>query len=148
MWDKIEKLLKAKGLNQAKLARLIGEHEPRISKWRGGQGEPDRNQLLRIAKALETDMEYLADDSLDEPRPAQGLSSDEIAVLATYRSFRSTLSEDAAIRALATAALTPGRERSGYELPAGPRFADEGGIQVNEVRVSPDKPKRKKRDTA
>jgi transcriptional regulator with XRE-family HTH domain len=102
MWQKVEKLLKAKGLNWAKLCRIVGEHEPRMSKWRHGQGEPDRNQLLRIARALDADVEYLADDAMDEPRVPH-LADDERAVLEVYRALRPQLDQAKAIRALSAA---------------------------------------------
>lgn len=103
MWKKIEQLVEAKGLNWAKLARSIGESDSRISKWRSGTGEPDRNQLLRISRFLETGMEYLADDSLEEPQSPQQLAEDERAVLQIYRALRPQLDQIKAIRALSAA---------------------------------------------
>ena len=103
MWQKIELLIDAKKLNWAELARLIGVQDSRISKWRSGTGEVDRNQLLRIAKVLETSTDYLADDSLDEPRVTHYLADDERAVLQVYRALRPQIDEARAIRALSAA---------------------------------------------
>lgn len=127
MWTKIEKLVDAKGLNWAKLARLIGESESRISKWRGGTGEPDRRQLLRIARALETGVEYLADDAQDEPPAPAAHAGWERTVIGLIRALR--LDEEEAIRRVVAGGAMPPREEAGRPPtvlkplpPAGPRL--------------------------
>lgn len=127
MWQKIEILIDAKGLNWAELARLIGVQDSRISKWRSGTGEVDRKQLLRIAKVLDAPIGFLADDSLDEPPAPARLPEDETALLKVYRAMKPMLDEGRAIRALAAAAL--GEEPAGErgepaELPGPPLGVD------------------------
>lgn len=103
MWKKIELLLDAKGMNWADLARLIGVKDSRISKWRSGVGELDRNQILRVARVLDAGVEYLADDSLEDPRALYRLPEDEAAILRFYRSKKEKgeLDEDDAITGMA-----------------------------------------------
>jgi transcriptional regulator with XRE-family HTH domain len=124
MWEKIERLNGEKGLNWADLARLIGVKDSRISKWRSGTGEVDRKQLLRIAKVLGSGVEYLADDSIEDPRSAQPLTKDEEHVVQVYRNLRSlgAIDEALATHGMAMAAkglaANPSRPRNEIRITA------------------------------
>ena len=64
---KIEQLRRALGLDQAELESMTGLARGRISKWASGQGEPTIRQAHRLAAALGTSVDYLADESATEP---------------------------------------------------------------------------------
>jgi len=86
--EKIEKLLAAKGWKQNAFEKAAVLAENRISEWKDGEGEPTLRQALRIARLLQVPLEYLADDSLDEPLPSTGVTPDEAAILDLFRALR------------------------------------------------------------
>ena len=107
MIAKLEKLLKEKGWTQAAFEAHCLLAENRISRWRGGLGEPTARQAFRMARELGVPVEYLLDDDLTErPRPAPELSSGERSVLNVYRALRLT-EEEAVTRLVAPLAGRP-----------------------------------------
>jgi transcriptional regulator with XRE-family HTH domain len=108
MWTKVEQLVKAKGLNWARLAKIIGEHESRISKWRHGDGEVNRHQLLRIARTLDVSADYLADDAQEEPPAPAAIADWERTVIELIKALRLDAGE--AMRRLAAGGASPIRD--------------------------------------
>jgi transcriptional regulator with XRE-family HTH domain len=72
--EKIPMLVKRMGITQAELARAIGTYPSRISEWASEEGKPSIQQALRMARALNVSLDYLADDAQDDP--PQMLSSE------------------------------------------------------------------------
>lgn len=106
MIEKIEKLLNARGLKQSKVERQLGLAGNRISRWKGGMGEPTARQGLALAQLLGVSLDWLADDSAPDdvqettrPPGASGLTEDERAVVSLYRALQ--IGEHEAMRRLA-----------------------------------------------
>lgn len=88
LWEKVDKLLETKSKKTADLSRMTGLRPGRFSKWRGGTGVPSAVELLHIAQALCTSMEYLSNDALSEEPTYFGVPDDERRVLDFYRNKR------------------------------------------------------------
>jgi transcriptional regulator with XRE-family HTH domain len=84
MIDKLEILLREKGLTQAALEKLVGLSENKISKWKQ-KGEPRASEALRMARTLGVPVEYLIDDAMDEPGGEPGLTADERTIVDLFR---------------------------------------------------------------
>lgn len=85
--EKIDEWLNRSGWTQGALERQAALPENRISKWRD-VGEPTISQGLRIAKVLGIPLDYLADDTQDEPPPSTELSQDEQLALSFYQEMK------------------------------------------------------------
>ena len=66
--EKLQTLRKAAGLSQEQLAEQLGVTRQAVSKWETGEGKPDIDNLLPLAKLLHTTVDYLLDDTADAPR--------------------------------------------------------------------------------
>ena len=66
--EKLQTLRKAAGLSQEALAEQLGVTRQAVSKWETGEGKPDIDNLLPLAKLLHTTVDYLLDDTADAPR--------------------------------------------------------------------------------
>ena len=58
--EKIQKLRKEAGLSQEELSYQLGVSRQAVSKWETDQSSPDTLNLIRLADALNTEVEYLA----------------------------------------------------------------------------------------
>ena len=65
--EKLQTLRKAAGLSQEQLAERLGVTRQAVSKWETGEGKPDIDNLLPLAKLLHTTVDYLLDDTADAP---------------------------------------------------------------------------------
>ena len=68
--EKLQSLRKAAGLSQEALAERLNVTRQAVSKWETGEGKPDIDNLLPLAKLLGTTVDYLLDDSAADPRAA------------------------------------------------------------------------------
>ena len=59
MAEKIKFYRQRKNLTQEKLAELIGVSAMTVKRWEWGQRIPRANELMKLAQALNTNMEYL-----------------------------------------------------------------------------------------
>ena len=78
--EKLQNLRKAAGLSQEALAEQLGVTRQAVSKWETGEGKPDIDNLLPLAKLLGTTVDYLLDDAAAEPHaetPPQSPSQTE-----------------------------------------------------------------------
>lgn len=57
---RITELRKEKQLSQGQLADLLGVSRQAVSKWENDQTSPDTLNLIKIADALDTEVEFLA----------------------------------------------------------------------------------------
>jgi transcriptional regulator with XRE-family HTH domain len=107
MIDKIVTLAEAKGWDQGEFESLAGLPHGRISKWKADQGEPNARQALRMARLLDVPVEFLVDDSMEQPTVDETLllAPDERYLLQLVRDLR--LSREDAARGLAIAARMP-----------------------------------------
>ena len=58
--ERISDLRKAQSLSQGQLADLLGVSRQAVSKWENDTTSPDTLNLIRLADALDTQIEYLA----------------------------------------------------------------------------------------
>lgn len=64
---KLKSRREALGLSQYDLAKLTGFGQSRLSKWENDEGKPGPEQIFRLAKTLETTLEYLCNPDCDDP---------------------------------------------------------------------------------
>ena len=94
---KVPKLLEMRGRSQADAARAMGADPARMSELKAEMWTPDIRQSLDLARFLGVTLDYLADDSQDDPPP--GLSESEARVVALMRALN--LPESVALARLA-----------------------------------------------
>lgn len=58
-YPNIKAELARKGMTQKELAIIVGVHESTFSQWVNGNTEPLISQALKIAKALDSSVDYL-----------------------------------------------------------------------------------------
>lgn len=61
-----------KGYNQQKLARLSGVSDSEVSRILGGKSQPGLENALKLAKAVEVSLDYLADDGQEDDAAGGG----------------------------------------------------------------------------
>lgn len=69
--EKLRRLMKMRGLSQTRLARAIGRHQTTVGAWCRGVNSPTLEDGRLLADALNVPLDYLADDSADEPKPPE-----------------------------------------------------------------------------
>ena len=85
IFEKIEKLLDAKGLRFADLGRATGMSSARMTQLRQGVGKVSTHELLSSARFLGVTVDYLIDPPVSEPQPKP--SPSEEAVLEMIRTL-------------------------------------------------------------
>ena len=70
--EKLQTLRKSAGLSQEQLAERLNVTRQAVSKWETGEGKPDIDNLLLLARLLHTTVDYLLDEEADEPRGEEG----------------------------------------------------------------------------
>lgn len=105
--DKLEMLVKRRKLSQAKLGEIVGVSQQRISHVRHGKADFTAPQVKAVAEALGVSIDYLMDDSQDEP-PVFPVAERERMILDVAR----TMGLDRAWRLLVERPEIPG------EVPA------------------------------
>jgi transcriptional regulator with XRE-family HTH domain len=93
---KLSQLMEARRVSQADVARAAGMAQTAISRVLGGKQRLYLDQAAQIADYLGVSVDYLADDSLDEPPRGPELSEDERVILRMAR----VLGAEKAIRRL------------------------------------------------
>lgn len=68
--ERITDLRKEKKLSQGQLADLLGVSRQAVSKWENDAASPDTLNLVKIADALDTEVEYLATGKKPVYQPA------------------------------------------------------------------------------
>ena len=58
--ERISELRNAQSISQGQLAETMGVSRQAVSKWENDLSSPDTLNLIRLADALDTDVEYLA----------------------------------------------------------------------------------------
>ena len=69
--EKLQTLRKTAGLSQEQLAEQLNVTRQAVSKWETGEGKPDIDNLLPLARLLQTTVDYLLDDEANQPRPEE-----------------------------------------------------------------------------
>lgn len=81
MLTKIDKLIDQRGLDAKKVEAMAGLPLTTITQWRrkaeeGKSVDPKMSQVIGLARTLGVSVDFLCDDSLDEPTP-DPLTADE-----------------------------------------------------------------------
>lgn len=105
--EKVEFLCGERGWNRAELARRIRVSKTTAGYWFDGDRKPYDDKLVALARLFSVPVDYLADDSLDEP-PAPP-SEDEVKLIDYIRSR--SIPFNFAIEALVNAAQVAGGSR-------------------------------------
>lgn len=95
--EKIWKLLEKRGMSAAELSRATGIRQSRLSQLGKDDGKLRLPEALRIARALGTSLEYLADPEMDEPPAHVGQES---PVWITIRTIAEEIGGQEAVRRL------------------------------------------------
>lgn len=86
--QKLRDLIESAPMTQSEIALTMGVQNSRISEWKSGPKKPTVAQILKLAKLLNVPVEYLIDDSMDEPpappTPQRKLTDGELSVLEAY----------------------------------------------------------------
>ena len=85
--DRIARLRKAAGMNQAELAEKIGVSTSAIGMYEQGRREPSCALLVSLARALNTSLQYLLTGAEEAPTPSPPLA--EILLQTGFGGIRS-----------------------------------------------------------
>ena len=79
--QRFRELRKARGMSQAELAEAVGVHFTQVSRYERGDSRPNSATVTRLARALDTTVDYLMNGSADEIAADAGLERELIARL-------------------------------------------------------------------
>lgn len=127
MVQKLDSLLKVRGIKQAAFERSVMLSENRISKWKNGQGEPSATEALRMARSLQVPVEWLIDDAQGEPAPTE-FGEWERSVIALINALG--LERQEVLRRLATAPSVPPARSVDQPITADPRSLPPAGPSI------------------
>lgn len=91
--DRLEALLKAKSMSKTELSELVGCRRQTISDWKKNGSFPTSDIAVKIAKILNTSVEYLitGEESHTESQELQELKTKYEALAMTIKGIASTL---------------------------------------------------------
>lgn len=79
-WERTNTLIKQCGKTQREISLLMDKENPRkLQNWTAGKGLPDAEEVVIIAKALDTTVEYLVTGESEK-----GLSPDALKLVKLY----------------------------------------------------------------
>jgi len=76
---RLKALRKKKGLSQAQLADLIEVHFAQVSRYERGETKPNADAMTKLAKTLNTTVDYLMNGTTDEQVKNSGLDKEIIS---------------------------------------------------------------------
>ena len=88
MYERFVDLLESRGVKPADITRETGIKSTVFSEWKKGKSTPNADKLVKIARFLDTTVEYLVtgEDPLPAAeQPTAQLSEDEQKLLGLYR---------------------------------------------------------------
>lgn len=77
--DRLKVLRKQKGISQSKLAELIGVHFTQVSRYEREETKPNAEAMTKLAKALDTTVDYLMNGTSDDIVREAGLEKELIS---------------------------------------------------------------------
>ena len=88
---RLKKLRKQKGFSQAQLAEQIAVHFTQVSRYERGETKPNAQAMTKMAKVLDTTVDYLVNGTTDEVVQEMGLEKE---LMARFKQLQSLNSED------------------------------------------------------
>lgn len=88
MYERFADLLESRGVKPADITKETGIKSTVFSEWKKGKSTPNADKLVKIARFLDTTVEYLVtgeDPSPAAVQPTAQLSEDEQKLLGLYR---------------------------------------------------------------
>lgn len=79
--ERFRTLRKARGLSQADLAEAVGVHFTQVSRYERGDSRPNAATVTKLARHLDTTVDYLMNGTADEIAADAGLERELIARL-------------------------------------------------------------------
>jgi transcriptional regulator with XRE-family HTH domain len=129
MIQKLLDLLKSRGYTQCAFESRMRWPKTRISKWANGKGEPTAMQAWLAAKELGVSVEYLFDDTMDNPTGTLPPEARTILEIAEHLGW-----EEAMNRLVGTSSVSRDELR-GVAIPRGrPKRGDRAGGDVDPDR--------------
>lgn len=89
--ERLKDLRKKKGFSQAQLAGRIKVHFTQVSRYERGETKPNAEAMTRMAKVLDTTVDFLMNGTADEVVQQMGLEKE---LMARFRQLQSLDSED------------------------------------------------------
>lgn len=77
--DRLKELRKRKGISQGELAELIEVHFTQVSRYERGETKPNAEAMTKLAKALDTTVDFLMNGTADEVAKDAGLEKELIS---------------------------------------------------------------------
>ena len=88
---RLKTLRKKKGYSQAQLAQLIEVHFTQISRYERGETKPNAAAMTKMAKVLDTSVDYLMNGTTNEVIKEVGLDKE---LIARFQQLQSLTHED------------------------------------------------------
>jgi len=79
--ERLKELRKKKSISQAELANLIEVHFTQVSRYERGETKPNAQAMTKLAKVLDTTVDYLMSGSTDDAAQDAGLDKELISRL-------------------------------------------------------------------
>ena len=76
--DRLKELRKERGISQAELAGMIEVHFTQVSRYERGETKPNAEAMTKMARALNTTVDYLMNGSTSELVESAGLDKELI----------------------------------------------------------------------
>jgi transcriptional regulator with XRE-family HTH domain len=77
--DRLKELRKKKGISQAELADLIEVHFTQVSQYERGETKPNAEAMAKLARALDTTVDYLMSGTTDNLMQEVGLDKELVS---------------------------------------------------------------------
>ena len=77
--DRLKELRKKKGISQGELAALIEVHFTQVSRYERGETKPNAEAMTKLAKALDTTVDFLMNGTADDVVKDAGLEKELIS---------------------------------------------------------------------
>ena len=89
--ERLKDLRKQKGFSQAQLAERIEVHFTQVSRYERGETKPNAQAMTKMAKVLDTTVDYLMNGTTDDVVKEMGLEKE---LMARFKQVQSLNSED------------------------------------------------------
>ncbi len=85
--NRMQSLRKQKGLSQKQLADKVGVHFTQVSRYERGDFKPSTDALTKLAKALDTSVDFLMNGTSNEIAKEAGLDKEIISRFKIIQAF-------------------------------------------------------------